>query len=147
MPYSGFSFVTLHLLSRKWDGLQAPLDREQRQISGWTCKHPLTAKTLQMNIAMAEELKQVADLITANTIFCTKEVLTSDEAARYLGISKSYLYKLTMKQAIPHYKPMGKMCYFNRMELESWLQSNRVATADEISQQAQTYCMKKGGKR
>ncbi|MBR1593201.1 MAG: helix-turn-helix domain-containing protein [Alloprevotella sp.] len=96
---------------------------------------------------MPEELKQVADLITANTIFCTKEVLTSDEAARYLGISKSYLYKLTMKQQIPHYKPMGKMCYFNRVELESWLQSNRVATADEISQQAQTYCMKKGGKR
>ena len=96
---------------------------------------------------MAEELKQVADLITANTIFCTKEVLTSDEAARYLGISKSYLYKLTMGQKIPHYKPMGKLCYFNRMELESWLQSNRIATEDEISQQAQTYCMKKGGKR
>jgi excisionase family DNA binding protein len=96
---------------------------------------------------MAEELKQVADLITANTIFCTKEVLTSDEAAAYMGISKSYLYKLTMKQLIPHYKPMGKMCYFNRVELESWLQSNRVATTDEISQQAQTYCMRKGGKR
>ena len=94
---------------------------------------------------MQEDLKKVADLITANTIFCTKEVLTSDEAARYLGISKSYLYKMTMKQQIPHYKPMGKMCYFNRMELESWLQSNRVATADEISQKAQTYCIKKGG--
>lgn len=96
---------------------------------------------------MPEDLKQVADLITANTIFCTKEVLTSDEAARYLGISKSYLYKLTMKQQIPHYKPMGKMCYFSRVELESWLQNNRVATADEISLQAQTYCLKKGGKR
>ena len=32
---------------------------------------------------MSEELKQVADLITANTIFCSKEVLTSDEAAKY----------------------------------------------------------------
>ena len=76
-------------------------------------------------------LKDLADLISANTIFCTKEVLTSDEAARYLGISKSYLYKLTMRQQIPHFKPMGKMCYFNRVELESWLQSNRVATVDE----------------
>lgn len=94
---------------------------------------------------MAEELKQVADLITANIINCTKEVLTSDEAARYLGISKSYLYKLTMRQLIPHYKPLGKMCYFNRQELEAWLQSNRVATADEINQQAQAYCMRKGG--
>jgi excisionase family DNA binding protein len=95
---------------------------------------------------MSEELKQVADLVTANTIFCTKEVLTSDEAARYLGISKSYLYKLTMQQKIPHYKPMGKMCYFNREELEQWLQSNRVATDEEISQQAQQYCMKKGNR-
>ena len=95
---------------------------------------------------MAEELKQVADLVTANTIFCTKEVLTSDEAAKYMGVSKSYLYKLTMRQQMPHFKPMGKMCYFNRLELEQWLQSNRVATATEIEQQAQTFCMKKGGR-
>ena len=106
---------------------------------------PLTAPTLKTN-KMSEELKQVADLITANTIFCTKEVLTSDEAARYSGISKSYLYKLTMQQKIPHYKPMGKMCYFNREELERWLQSNRVATDEEISQQAQQYCAKKGNR-
>lgn len=95
---------------------------------------------------MSEELQQVADLITANTIFCTKEVLTSDEAARYMGVSKSYLYKLTMNQQIPHYKPMGKMCYFNRLELEQWLQNNRVATVDEIEQRAQAYCMKKVSK-
>lgn len=94
---------------------------------------------------MAEEFKQVADLVTANIIFCTKEVLTSDEAAKYMGISKSYLYKLTMKQQIPHFKPMGKMCYFNRMELEQWLQSNRVTTEAEISQKAKAYCLKKGG--
>lgn len=95
-----------------------------------------------------EEIKQVADLITANTIFTTKEVLTSDEAARYLGISKSYLYKLTMQQKIPHYKPMGKMCYFNRQELEAWLQANRVSTSEEIEQKAQAYCLqKKGGQQ
>lgn len=91
---------------------------------------------------MSEELQQVADLITVNTIFCTKEVLTSDEAARYMGVSKSYLYKLTMNQQIPHYKPMGKMCYFNRQELEQWLQSNRVSTANEIEQRAVNYLVK-----
>lgn len=96
---------------------------------------------------MNEEQRQIADFITANTLFCTKEVLTSDEAARYMGISKSYLYKLTMRQQIPHYKPMGKMCYFNRIELEQWLQSNRVSTDTEINQQAQAYCIEKGGLR
>lgn len=95
---------------------------------------------------MSEELKQVADMVTANTIFCTKEVLTSDEAAKYMGVSKSYLYKLTMKQQIPHFKPMGKMCYFNRQELEQWLQSNRVATTAEIEQRAQAYCIRKVSK-
>lgn len=99
------------------------------------------------NSDMVEALKQIADQVTANTIFCTKEVLTSDEAAKYMGISKSYLYKLTMRQQVPHYKPTGKMCYFNRLELEQWLQSNRVSTSTEISQQAQAYCMKKGGVR
>ena len=92
-----------------------------------------------------EEMQKVAEIVVDKTVFCTKEVLTSDEAAKYMGISRSYLYKLTMKQEIPHFKPMGKMCYFNRVELEQWLQSNRVATSSEISQKANAYCMKKGG--
>ena len=79
-------------------------------------------------------------------MFATKEVLTSEETAMYLGISKSYLYKLTMRREIPHYKPLGKMVYFNRLELEEWLQSNRVATATEITDQANNYCSRKGGR-
>lgn len=95
---------------------------------------------------MKAEYKELADKITANIINTTKEVLTSEETAKYMGISRSYLYKLTMRQEIPHFKPMGKMCYFNRRELEEWLQTNRVATTAEINQQAQAYCMK-GGRR
>lgn len=79
-----------------------------------------------------EEIKKIADLVTDNTLFTTKEVLTSDEAARYMGISKSYLYKLTMRQQIPHYKPMGKMCYFNRVEIENWLQRNKVEAKELV---------------
>lgn len=93
---------------------------------------------------MAEELKQVADLITANIISTTKDVLTSDEAARYLGVSKSCLYKWTMNRTIPHYKPNGKMCYFNRKEIEAWMQSCRVKTNDELEQEAMSYCRKGG---
>lgn len=101
-----------------------------------------TASTAKLK-NMKADLKEVADLITANTIFTTKAVLTSDETAQYMGISKSYLYKLTMRGEIPHYKPMGKLCYFNRGELEEWLQSNRVATAAEIADRANQYCMKR----
>lgn len=110
---------------------------------GYACKYSKSPN--QKSIQMTTELKQVADQITANTIFCTKEVLTANEAAKYMGVSKSHLYKLTCKQEIAHYKPMGKMCYFNRQELEAWLQRNRVATDEEISQKANDYCMRKGG--
>ena len=81
-------------------------------------------------------LKDIVDMVSARTLFATKEVLTSDEVARYMGVSRSYLYKLTMRREIPHYKPQGKICYFNRREIETWLQTNRVATDREISDKA-----------
>ena len=96
---------------------------------------------------MEQDLQKVADLITAKVSLNTKEVLTTNEAASYMGVSKSYLYKFTMEKRIPHYKPMGKMCFFNRKEIEMWLQANRVATDEELSQDAQAYCIKKGGAR
>ena len=92
-----------------------------------------------------EDFKKITDAISAKVAVNTKEVLTTDEAASYMGVSKSYLYKLTMEKRIPHYKPMGKMCFFNRKEIEMWLQANRVATDEELSQDAQAYCIKKGG--
>lgn len=107
-----------------------------------------TTQTSYKTDYMQEDTKTIADLITANIISTTKEVLTSQEAAKYMGISMSYLYKLTMRAKIPHYKPLGKMCYFNRQELETWLQSNRVSTDAELSQRANAYCMAtKGGGR
>ena len=126
---------------------QAPSEKGFGKEVGRACLRSTASLNKQNQKVMSEQLQQVADLITANTIFCTKEVLTSDEAARYLGISKSYLYKLTMERKIPHFKPMGKLCYFNRHELEAWLQTNRVAITDDIEQQAQNYCLQKGGKK
>jgi DNA binding domain, excisionase family len=76
-----------------------------------------------------------------------KSVLTFSEAANYAGFSKSTLYKLTSGRKIPHYKPSGKMVFFEREELDRWLLSNRVTPKEEVEEQAQAYCMKtkKGG--
>lgn len=109
---------------------------------------PLESLNLFTFLKMTEnEIKNVADLITANIIGTTKEVLTSREASRYLGVSMSYLYKLTMDRMLPHYKPLGKMVYFNRHELEEWLQKNRVNSKDEAKQAAAAYCLRKGGRK
>ena len=97
-------------------------------------------ETLEKRIMNVEGAVKMAAL-------ATKEVLTFDEAAIFTGLSKSYLYKLTSGQKIPHYKPSGKLCYFNREELQAWLLQNRISTSDEITEKAQTYCLKnkKGG--
>ncbi len=75
-----------------------------------------------------------------------KEVLTSDEAAAYLGITKSALYKLTMYRRIPFYKS-AKLCYFDRGELIAWMKANRVATQEELDEKAREIAKKKGGKK
>lgn len=93
-----------------------------------------------------EDLVKVADLIAERITGLQKEVLTADEAATYLGMSKSYVYKLTMGRKIPFYRPLGKMVYFNRKELEQWLQANRCASDAELNERAQAYCLRKGGK-
>ncbi len=99
-----------------------------------------------------EELSEVKDACYDATIFCTKEVLTADEVVRYLGISKSYLYKLTMYRQIPHYKPLGKMVYFDRKEIENWIRMFPIATDEALTSKALAYCAthpieKKSGKQ
>jgi excisionase family DNA binding protein len=73
-----------------------------------------------------------------------KDVLNFNEASEYLELSHSHLYKLTSDGAIPHYKPQGKKIYFNRAELDAWLQRNRQTTKEEIERQAADYIIKKG---
>ena len=64
--------------------------------------------------------------------------LTLLEAASYLDISQSYLYKLTSNQQIPHFKPRGKRVYFLKADLDSYLLQNRVKPVDEIEMEAAT---------
>ena len=85
-------------------------------------------KTLEMRV---EELEQM--------LFLTKNVLSFDEASKFLNLSKSYLYKLTSGNLIPHYKPQGKMLYFEKADLEAWLRQNPIKTQMQIEQEAQRY--------
>ena len=52
-------------------------------------------------ILTKQQVTQMATEIALKVAINTKDVLTAAEAAAYLGISKSYLYKLTMGKQIP----------------------------------------------
>ena len=90
---------------------------------------------------VAEYLQQIEkrQLNIENMLLSQKNVLTFDEAARYMGVSKSDLYKRTHLRTIPHFKPRNKMIYFDRVELENYLKQNPIQTAEEIEAKAETY--------
>lgn len=108
---------------------------------------PKRAKCKDLRIMTNEEFKTIASLIEANGVN-TKAVLTSDEAARYLGITKSALYKMTMGRRIPHYRSKGgKLLYFQREEIEQWATSNKVMTDEELESKANSLINRKGGRK
>jgi len=88
--------------------------------------------TMQKNFKLLEHRLEV----TENLLFQSKEVLTVEEAAKFLGLSKSFVYKMTHEGTIPFYKPNGKVCYFEKNELLEWMRKNRVSTKDEVDESA-----------
>lgn len=76
------------------------------------------------------------------SLLAAKNILCLDDVALLTGFSKSYLYKLTCTRQIPHYKPGGKLIYFDRAEVEAWMKQNRVPTKQEIDQKATSYDVK-----
>lgn len=64
------------------------------------------------NFLILERLDRMERLMLA-----TKEVITFEETCDYIGISRSYLYKLTAARNIPHSKPNGKLMFFERKKI------------------------------
>ena len=73
------------------------------------------------------------------TLLSQKAHLTMKELCTYLSISESFAYKLTSGGIIPHYKPSGKLIYFKREEIDTWLLSNRIKTQIEMEKEANEY--------
>lgn len=57
-----------------------------------------------------------------------------EEASKYLGVSKSTLYKLTSTRKITFTKPNGGKIYFNKSNLDEWLQLNEVPNVSLVKQ-------------
>ena len=97
-------------------------------------------------IDILQRLEQKINCLESSLI-SQKAVLTFEEAARYAGLSKSFLYKLTSTGKVPFHKPNGKMIYFDRIKLEEWLLRNE-SIHEEIERKASNYVTlnKKGGR-
>ncbi len=56
----------------------------------------------------------------------------AQEAAGYLGVSLSYLYKLTHEGLLSFSKPNGKKIYFRKEDLDTWALKNRSVCVREM---------------
>jgi len=84
-------------------------------------------------LKIEERLDRIERLLTNS-----KDVLTFEEACEYMGVSRSFLYKLTSRRQIPHSKPNGKMIFFEKKKINFWLlQSRRKMNPESESAKVQ----------
>ena len=69
------------------------------------------------------------------------ELLTIDEAAKFVKLSKPTLYGLVHKKSIP-YNKKGKRLYFQKAELLDWIKSGKRETKSSLQSKADLYLSK-----
>ncbi|WP_158837795.1 helix-turn-helix domain-containing protein [Polaribacter sp. L3A8] len=87
------------------------------------------------------ELNQRFDKLE-KLLLSNKTVLTFEEGCEYTSIKPSYMYKLTSTKSIPHSKPNGKVIFFNKEKLESWMLQNEIKSKQDIESEALSYTLK-----
>lgn len=70
------------------------------------------------------------------------DLLTIQEAATFLDLSKHTLYNKVNKIEIPYMKK-GKRLYFSRSELMDYIKSGKIASIQEIQEQTNKFLSKK----
>lgn len=90
---------------------------------------------IDSRINTADEL----ELLKKRAEISKLKILNADEASIYLGLAKSYLYKLTMAGILPFSKPNNKVIYFEREKLDSWMLSNASTSQQEKETAAANY--------
>ena len=76
-----------------------------------------------------------------------KPMLTITEAAEYMGLSLSSLYKMTHRRDLPVYKPSGGKVYLKREDINAYLSKHKLMSQEEIKQEAINYVIKNPRKK
>lgn len=80
-----------------------------------------------------QEIVERLDRIEAALAAQAERPLTHAEAAKFLGLSRSTLYKMTSAGKISCSRPGGKVLYFTMKDLIQWSKENRSASDREIA--------------
>ena len=100
-------------------------------------EYELLAKRIELLEMQVKELTTVEPEVInerlkslEETLYTTKDILNMKEVCQYLDISQSLLYKLTCSGEIPHFKPRGKMIFFEKKELIEWIKKSNLLSSE-----------------
>lgn len=65
-----------------------------------------------------------------------KQILTTREAAKFLGLSVDRVYRLAEAGTLPSSRPNGKHLYFSRKALEAWMLGQPRLTTAQLKEKA-----------
>ena len=77
------------------------------------------------NLQIEERLFNIENSIQKLSL-AVKPILSVEEAAAFLNMKPSYLYKLTSRKEIRFFCPLGKLNYFQKSDLEDFLLRNEI---------------------
>lgn len=89
-------------------------------------------------VGRIDRMIQLLELFEAQN-YMLKDFLTVDDAAQYLNLSKSTIYKMTSRGEIPFYKPNSKTLFLKREEVNDWIQGRKHLSENELIQIAERY--------
>ncbi len=87
------------------------------------------------------DIEQLLLNVNAHTPTETDQLLTIDEAAQLIKLTKPTIYGLVSKSEIPVNKK-GKRLYFSKQELIEWVMSGRKKTHSEMAADADNFLTK-----
>lgn len=82
------------------------------------------------------------DSLNVTLMKVANKPLTFEEAAKYLNVSDSFLYKATYRNLIPFYQPGGKKIYFKIEDLDNYIFRNRVKSKKELEDETADFIHK-----
>ena len=74
--------------------------------------------------------------LTAAMELNAKQILTTREAAKFLGLSVDRVYRLAEAGTLPSSRPNGKHLYFSRKALEAWMMGQPRLTTAQLREKA-----------
>lgn len=104
--------------------------RQKEEIEDLLVKFEDLEAYLKRFHSLDELLSHMRDL--EDKVYMLKTYLTTEEAGKYLAISKYTLREAVKQRALPFYNPPGKGYYFLKDDLDAWMESYRINCVSNV---------------